>query len=107
MSGSVAAFYAWDAGCWNYPNQQLTGSEFTWGGIADYGQPYPCPNGLGLSERNLSESAAWRRRVEKARRDIDAHKVHIEWQEKVNAAHLDWSSDDVSELKTIIESVYK
>ena len=97
----AAAFNRWDAGCWNYPNQSLTGSEFAFGGIADYGEPYPCPNSLGLSERALNESPAWRRRIEKARRDAVEHREHIETIDRL-ARMLEVGSD--TESTEVIEA---
>ena len=105
MTNLVAAFNRWDAGCWNYPNQHLTGAEFLYGGIADYGQPYPCPNGLPLDTRSPGEHPGMRRHIEKARRDIEEHKQHIEWIDTVEAAHVEWPSESVSELRAFISEV--
>ena len=98
---TVAEFIRWEAGTWNYPNQSLTGSEYMFGGIADYGQEYPCPNGLGISERKLSESPAWRRRIEKARRDAAEHREHIETIDRL-ARMLEVGSD--TESTEVIEA---
>lgn len=103
----LSDFIRWDAGCWNYPNQQLTGSEYTWGGLADYGQSFPCPNGLPLNMRPLIDSEGWRRRVEKARLDIAQHKEHIDWHETIETAHREWKSDDVARLIAISERLYE
>jgi hypothetical protein len=103
----VAAFYRWDSGCWNYPNQSLTGSEFEFGGIADYGQEYPCPNGLGLSERKLSESPAWRRRIAKARRDAEDWSATIALRDMAAQITIDEIQHDIEEIRTWANSLRK
>ena len=96
---TVAEFIRWDGGCWNYPNQSLTGSEYAYGGIADYGQEYPCPNGLGLSERALSESPAWRRRIEKARKDAAEWSAEIRVRELAATITVDEIQQDLQEIR--------
>ena len=39
-------------------------------GLADYTEPWPCPNGLPIDTRKPGESPQWRVRIERARRDI-------------------------------------
>jgi hypothetical protein len=66
------------------------------------------PSGIEpLNRDGPGMSAAWRRRIEKARREIEEHKQHIEWQETIQAAHCEWSSDDVLWLKGFIKAQYK
>ena len=51
-------------------------------------------------------SPAWRQRIEKARREIEEHKDHIEWRDQVDAAHRAWASEDVSGLIEFIKGQY-
>jgi len=46
---------------------------------------------------------AWRRMVEKARKEIAEHSQRIDWKETREAAHCEWSSDDVAWLKEFIK----
>jgi hypothetical protein len=40
-------------------------------GLRDYNQPYPCPNGLPIDTRRPGDCEHWRKRVDKAKRDIE------------------------------------
>ena len=51
-------------------------------------------------------SPAWRQRVDKARREIEELKDHIEWRDQVDAAHRVWASEDVSGLIEFIKGQY-
>lgn len=63
--------------------------------------------GNGEVETRLPQECwAWREMVAKARRDIDVHQRHIEWMAIVDAAHGEWKSEDISGLKSFIESAY-
>jgi hypothetical protein len=57
-----------------------------------YGMTYPCPNGLPLDARQPGDCEHWRRRVEKAKRDIEWHRREFA------AAEMVFSEDDISDL---------
>ena len=76
MNGAVAEFVRWDSVCWSYGSAVIN----SYHQADDYGQPYPCPNGLGLSEHTTRNCPAWRRRVEKARLDAEQHRMEIDIQ---------------------------
>jgi hypothetical protein len=49
----------------------MTSGDSRYLGLTDYNQPYPCPNGLPIDLRQPADCEHWRRRVDKARRDIE------------------------------------
>ena len=59
-----------------------------------------------VNKEGPQSSPAWRQRIEKARREIEEHKDHIEWRDQVDAAHRAWASEDVSELIEFIKGQY-
>lgn len=64
---------------------------------------------LGNGEVNKDgpqSSPAWRQRIDKARREIEEHKDHIQWREQCEAVHRAWPSESVSWLKEFIEGLY-
>lgn len=73
----------------------------------DYLQPWPCPNGLPIKTGVPSECEAHQRRVAKAKREIETHSEHIDWRERVAAAHVEWPSESVTMLKEFIERQYE
>ena len=81
-------FNAWNRGCVDRGSFGMTSGDSMHLGLRDYNQPYPCPNGLPLDMRLPSECEHWRKRVEKAKRDIEWHRREFE------AAELVFSGDD-------------
>ena len=88
-------FNAWNRGCVDRGSFGMTSGDSMHLGLRDYNQPYPCPNGLPLDMRLPSECEHWRKRVEKAKRDIEWHRREFE------AAELVFSEDDISDLISI------
>ena len=88
-------FNAWTRGCVDRGSFGMTSGDSMHLGLRDYNQPYPCPNGLPLDMRLPSECEHWRKRVEKAKRDIEWHRREFE------AAELVFSEDDISDLISI------
>jgi hypothetical protein len=64
-------FVAWDARCRDCGSYGMTSGDSRYLGLTDYNQPYPCPNGLPIDLRQPADCEHWRRRVDKARRDIE------------------------------------
>ena len=64
----------WLSGCRHVSNKgtHLTPGDIVHCGLGDYVESMRCPNGLPVDTRNPDQVPAWRRRVEKARRDIEA-----------------------------------
>lgn len=92
---SVAEFIRWDTRCRNVPAHGVTAGDTFYLGLRDYVEPYPCPNGLPLDTRELSEIPAWNDRVAKAKRDIDLHR-----REQVMES-VEWTDSDVNDLLSI------
>lgn len=88
-------YLAWDARCRDRGSYGMTAGDSLHLGLRDYNQPYPCPNGLPLDARLPGECEHWRRRVEKARRDIDL------FDREMKLASVVWTDADVSELAEI------
>jgi hypothetical protein len=64
-------------------------------------------NGMATLSMVPSDSPAWRRRMEKARREIAEHKKHIDWQETVDRVHRSITVGDISELKQFCEGLFE
>jgi hypothetical protein len=90
-------FNAWNHGCVDRGSFGMTPGDSMHLGLRDYNQPYPCPNGLPIDMRLPGECEHWRRRIEKAKRDIEWHRREFE------AAELVFSEDDISDLILIAE----
>ena len=79
-------FIRWSSGCRNHRSTGgQTAGDTMYLGLTDYDQPFPCPNGLGIDTRNLRECESWRRRIEKAKRDIEAWYRDIAIDERAEA----------------------
>ena len=103
MNGSVAEFVRWDAGCWSYGSSVIN----SYHQADDYGQPYPCPNGLGLNEHTTANCPAWRRRVDKARSDADEWSAEIRVRELAEQITIDELQHDIGEIRTWANSLSK
>lgn len=88
-------FYAWDRRCSDRGSFGMTAGDSMHLGARDYNQPYPCPNGLPLDMRLPGECEHWRRRIEKAKRDIDL------FDREKKLASVVWTDADVTELAEI------
>ncbi len=88
-------FYAWDRRCSDRGSFGMTAGDSMHLGLRDYNQPYPCPNGLPLDMRLPGECEHWRKRVEKAKRDIDL------FDREKKLASVVWTDADVTELAEI------
>jgi hypothetical protein len=64
-------FIAWDARCADRGGYGMTPGDTMRLGLRDYNEMYPCPNGLPVQTGGPQKSEAWRKRVEKAKRDIE------------------------------------
>jgi hypothetical protein len=64
-------FLAWDRRCIDRGSYGMTSGDSMALGLRDYNQPYPCPNGLPLDARKPGDCEHWRRRVAKAKQDIE------------------------------------
>ena len=84
MSG-YSRFLAWSARCHDRPGYGLTPGDTAYLGLRDYVEPYPCPNGLPIDTREPGECESWRRRVEKAKRDIEAWNRGVAIQQRAEA----------------------
>ena len=88
-------FYAWDRRCSDRGSFGMTAGDSMHLGARDYNQPYPCPNGLPIDMRLPGECEHWRRRIEKAKRDIDL------FDREKKLASVVWTDADVTELAEI------
>ena len=88
-------FYAWDRRCSDRGSFGMTSGDSMHLGLRDYNQPYPCPNGLPIDMRLPGECEHWRKRIEKARRDIDL------FDREKKLASVVWTDADVTELAEI------
>ena len=88
-------FYAWDRRCSDRGSFGMTAGDSMHLGARDYNQPYPCPNGLPLDMRLPGECEHWRKRIEKAKRDIDL------FDREKKMASVVWTDADVTELAEI------
>ena len=88
-------FYAWDRRCSDRGSFGMTAGDSMHLGLRDYNQPYPCPNGLPLDMRLPGDCEHWRKRVEKAKRDIDL------FDREKKLASVVWTDADVTELAEI------
>jgi hypothetical protein len=59
-----------------------------------------------VNQEGPKSSPVWRQRIDKARREIEEHKEHIEWRDQVDVAHRVWASEDVSGLIEFIKGQY-
>ena len=62
----------------------------------------PVHNGLGPDTRDWTTLPAYRERIDRARRDIENHREHIEWIELAKKAAVVFTADDV---RGIVDSV--
>jgi hypothetical protein len=88
-------FNAWNRGCVDRGSFGMTSGDSMHLGLRDYNQPYPCPNGLPLDMRLPGECEHWRKRIEKAKRDIDL------FDREKKLASVVWTDADVTELAEI------
>ena len=88
-------FYAWDRRCSDRGSFGMTAGDSMHLGLRDYNQPYPCPNGLPIDMRLPGECEHWRKRIEKAKRDIDL------FDREKKLASVVWTDADVTELAEI------
>ncbi len=88
-------FLSWDRRCSDRGSFGMTAGDSMHLGLRDYNQPYPCPNGLPIDMRLPGECEHWRRRIEKAKRDIDL------FDREKKLASVVWTDADVSELAEI------
>ena len=75
-------FLSWDRRCSDRGSFGMTAGDSMHLGARDYNQPYPCPNGLPIDMRLLGECEHWRRRIEKAKRDIETWNRDIAIQQR-------------------------
>ncbi len=88
-------FLSWDRRCSDRGSFGMTAGDSMHLGLRDYNQPYPCPNGLPIDMRLPGECEHWRRRIEKAKRDIDL------FDREKKLASVVWTDADVTELAEI------
>ena len=88
-------FLSWDRRCSDRGPFGMTAGDSMHLGLRDYNQPYPCPNGLPIDMRLPGECEHWRRRIEKAKRDIDL------FDREKKLASVVWTDADVTELAEI------
>ena len=96
---STADWNRWLAGCRPRRGFGLTAGDTMHCGLADYTEPFPCPNGLPIDTRKPGESPRWRARVERAKRDI------AEWNRYfANEDRLIWNAmnDVQSEVEVAV-----
>ncbi len=85
----------WEASCADRGAYGMTAGDSFWQGLRDYNQSRPCPNGLPIDMRLPGECEHWRRRIEKAKRDIDL------FDREKKLASVVWTDADVAELAEI------
>ena len=88
-------FLSWDRRCRDRGSYGMTPGDSYHLGLRDYNEPYPLPNGMPLDTRQPGDCEHWRRRVDKAKRDIEWHRREFA------AAELVFSEDDVLDLISI------
>ena len=72
----------WEASCADRGAYGMTAGDSFWQGMRDYNQSRPCPNGLPIDMRLPGECEHWRRRIEKAKRDIETWNRDIAIQQR-------------------------
>jgi hypothetical protein len=99
-------FLSWDARCRDRGSYGMTAGDSMHLGLRDYNQPYPCPNGLPLDARQPGDCEHWRRRVEKAKRDIEVHRDQIAWQELGEQSAVVFAADDVAGIIELVKGAF-
>lgn len=69
---TIAEFNRWLFSCRDGSKYGISDSDTVYLGMRSYDQKYPCPNGLEQRADNPSDVPAMRRRIENAKRDIEA-----------------------------------
>ena len=64
-------YLTWDRRCRDRGAFGMTAGDSLYLGLRDFNEPYPCPNGMPLDTRKPGDCEHWRRRVAKAKRDIE------------------------------------
>ena len=88
-----AKFLRWDRSCSDRPGYGMTPGDTLHGGLRDYNETHPCPNGLPVQTGGPRTSPAWRQRVKRARRFVE------EWNSEQRVTRLaEAITDDQFEL---------
>jgi hypothetical protein len=99
-------FVAWDARCRDCGSYGMTSGDSRYLGLTDYNQPYPCPNGLPIDLRQPGNCEHWRRRVDKAKRDIEVHREQCAWQELGEQSVVVFAADDVAGIIELVKGAF-
>ena len=76
-------------------------------GLTDYDEPFPCPNGLGIDDRKPGEVPAWRARIEKAKRDIEAFENDMRVLFLAKSISVEQVKKDVEEIRAWVKSLQR
>ena len=101
-----AKFLRWDRSCSDRPGYGMTPGDTMHGGLRDYNETHPCPNGLPVQTGGPQTSPAWRQRVERARRFVEQHECQIAWLQLGEASTVAFTADDVSGLVDLVKGVF-
>lgn len=99
-------FLAWDRRCIDRGSYGMTSGDSMHLGLRDYNQPYPCPNGLPLDKREPADCEHWRRRVEKAKRDIETHRERCMWQQLGEESAVVFAAEDVAGIVDLVKGAF-
>ena len=90
-----AKFLRWDRSCSDRPGYGMTPGDTLHGGLRDYNETHPCPNGLPVQTGGPRTSLAWRERVERARRFVE------QWNSEIKMQSVVWTDADLHDLLKI------
>jgi hypothetical protein len=85
-------YIRWESRCRVHAGYGMTAGDSQHLGLHNYTEPYPCPNGLPIDYRDPGQTEWWRKRIEKAKRDIELH------GRRVAAAEIEWDANEILEL---------
>ena len=104
--GTLTDHNRWLSGCRHVSNNgtHLTPGDIVHCGLGDYVESMRCPNGLPVDRRTPDQVPAWRRRVEKARRDIVRIAQYFEHKDRLIWDALNDTETDVCVVQRVIVS---
>lgn len=85
------------------PAHGMTAGDSMHLGLRDYVEPYPCPNGLPIDMRKPGDCEPWRKRVEKAKRDIELHREQCGWLRLGEKSAVEFAAEDVAGIIDLVK----
>lgn len=97
---------SWMSRCSTGRSYGMTAGDTFYLGLQTYDQPYQCPNGLGVDERPFQEFEWYKRRLAKAKRDIEAHREQMMWQRLGEESAVEFAADDVAGIIDLVKGAF-